>query len=132
MASEAHGRALAALLDKSRIRGDVLIPGQAGSLVKRRLNAHTKGLTLYRMRPSQQPMSVETPHVQKNDHLVLTSPSAAKEFVLRCQKNAELKRLNIWAFGPSTSRELGFLGIQHRVNPVSGSWESVLNDIKKS
>ncbi len=135
MSKESHGKSLAALLEKIKIHGDILIPGQQGSLVKGRLKGfgpHSKGLTLYRMRPSRNPMSLEVPLIEKNDHIVITSPSAAKEFVLRSLKHPGLKRLSVWAFGPSTSRELGFLGVQHRTNPISGSWESVLREIKKS
>lgn len=130
----AHGSSLARLIEGTKFRGDLLIPGQAGSIVKSRLRGlsqQQKSLVLYRMKSAQTPMGQEVPEVKKNDTLVLTSPSSAKEYVLRCQKNVALKTLKVWAFGPSTSKELVFLGVPHKTNPVSGSWEACLEEIKK-
>lgn len=133
-ADESHADALCNLIDRHRVQKRILVPGQINSTSLKKLNRfgnRAKGLILYKIRASQSALSVEVPQIATKDHLVLTSPSAAREFVLRCAKTPALKSLTVWAFGPSTSRELKFLGVNHLVNPTSGSWESVLDAIAK-
>lgn len=130
----AHGRSLAERIQATKFRGKLLIPGQKTSLVTKHLRdiaGQVHPLVMYRVRPSQSCLTQDPPPVQKGDQIVLTSPSAAREYVLWCQRRPELRLLEAWAFGPSTNRELTFLGIQHKSNPTSGSWEKLVEQLKR-
>lgn len=123
---EANSKSLARTIESTNFRGQLLVPGQAGSFLKKNLRAHgSMGLELYKVRSSQSALTLDIPEISEKDSLVLTSPSAAREFVLWCKRYSALKRLQVWAFGPSTSKELTFLGVAHKTNPVSGSWEAL-------
>lgn len=130
MGSKAHGRSLADKIQSKKVKGKLLIPGQKTSTVTKHLRDMTgqiHPLPLYRVRPSQSELTQSPPIVQNGDQIVITSPSAAREFVLWCQKRTELKKLQVWAFGPSTSKELTFLGVPHKTTPESGSWEALIS-----
>lgn len=126
--AKAHGRSLAEKIESLRIRGRILIPGQRMSMVTKHLrnvSGQIQPLGLYKVKPSHSVLTMTTPLAQPGDQIVLTSPSAAREFVLWCQRQPELKILKVWAFGPSTSKELSFLGVAHKTAPISGSWEEL-------
>jgi uroporphyrinogen-III synthase len=116
----------------------VLFAGAAESLMVPRLKEaglKVTHLELYRTQASQHVLSEKCPvDLDSADaSIVIASPSAARELALRWRKakpQGELGAgLEIWAIGPSTSKELDRLQIAHQVNPKSGSWKALIQAI---
>ena len=131
----AHAEALVKEISRHPFAGGLLLPGQSGAVLRESvsgLSSPVETLDLYKVLPSTHRATSDVPEVLSNDVIVLTSPSAAREFVLWCERNPALKRLGVWAFGPSTSRELTQLKIPHQVNPVSGSWDDLIDTLQRS
>jgi uroporphyrinogen-III synthase len=127
--AKAHGKALADRIQSTKIKGKLLIPGQKTSTLTKHLrdiSGQVYPLPLYKVRPGQSVLTMSPPEVRAGDQIVITSPSAAREFVIWCRKRTTLKDLKVWAFGPSTSKELTFFGIHHKTTPESGSWEALI------
>lgn len=89
-----------------------------------------KILPLYESVSSKSILRTDTPEISDGDKIVLTSPTAVNEFVVECAGNEKLRNLKIYAMGPSTSKTLAEHNIEHISSIESGSWESLISQLK--
>src|SRR5690606_6983956 len=70
---EANSKSLARTIENTNFRGQLLVPGQVGSFLKKNLRAHgSMGLELYKVRSSQSSLTMDIPEISEKDSLVLT------------------------------------------------------------
>ena len=110
-----------------------LIPGtpmtRLAEHLKNRKIPH-KILPLYESTRSKSNLRVDVPEPLPTDKIVLTSPSAANEFIVECASNIRLRNLKVFAMGPSTSKALTEQGIKHTTSTESGSWDALISQLK--
>lgn len=112
-----------------------LIPGTQDSKVKDALlekGYQPTVFELYKSAPSKSALSQELPNIEDDDMVVITSPSSAKEFLLRYKSLPQLKKLKVFSIGPTTQNFLKKHGVQSIVSSKSGSWAAMVKTIVKT
>lgn len=128
-------KALVDEIQKQQIQGPILIPGTAESRLRDELKVHglqSAVLELYRSTPSTDRLTTEMPVIGDTDAVILTSPSGVRQFNEWTLQQPALKKLEVFAFGPSTSDALTDLNIEHTPNSQSGNWEEMIELVSRN
>lgn len=123
---EAHGKSLLKILKAE----NPLYVGTKDSLLMKLLDLegrNYKFLELYRSFKSTNSLS-DLPQLQSGDRVVLTSPGQAQCFIESLPQ--KLPPIQVYAFGPSTSKALAQAGIEHELNPQAGQWDMLIEKMK--
>lgn len=127
---EAHAGSLIETIDSQH----PLIVGTEDSALISLMEKHGKKYKFLRLYGSFENTKAfsQLPSIQEGDKLVLSNPLSAKDFIkLYKQDTSRFTHLKIYAFGPSTSRVLKESNIEHSTNPKSGSWDEMINLLKR-
>lgn len=125
---EAHGDSLFEVLSDQK----TLLTGTEDSVLKKRFEKSGRNYTflnLYKGLSYGGPLNDFT-SAKKGDRIIITSPKAARIYAETYHQQAP-QGLQVYAFGPTTSKELEARKVAHSTNSNSGSWESMIDVLKK-
>ncbi len=107
---------------------NALLMGSSHSAIRKLFDKQGKAykfLNLYESFPNQGPLS-GVPEFRDGDKLILSNPLCALDFIELYKKEpSDFKKVDIYAFGPSTAKVLTENNIEHVVNKRSGSWKDM-------
>jgi uroporphyrinogen-III synthase len=121
----------AALYDILPDTENPLLVGTEDSEVKKLFDKSGRNytfLSLYKSLKHTSPLNNFT-SAKNGDKVIITSPKAAEYFSQIYHPDGP--KLSIYAFGPTTAKKLEALKIPYTVNPVSGSWDAMINEVVK-